>query len=248
MSGHSKWSTIKHQKESQDKKRGLAFSKLAKAISIAAREGADPDSNFKLRLMVEKAKQINMPKANIERAIEKSSGTGEGNALEEILFEGYGPFGIAVMAEAVTDNRNRTASEIKSIFERSGGNLGGPGSVSFQFSLLGLIIIDNKDNKKEDHFLQLMDINGVEDLIFEKDAVEVYTDAQQLTKVKDEILAKGFEIKELRLSQKPNTLISITEGKKAENILEFVSLLENHDDIQNVYANFDIDEKVLKKQ
>ncbi|MBU1127201.1 MAG: YebC/PmpR family DNA-binding transcriptional regulator [Patescibacteria group bacterium] len=248
MSGHSKWSTIKHQKEVTDKRRGQVFSKFAKAISVAARDGVDPDSNFKLRLVIEKAKAVNMPKANIERAIEKAQGSGGGGSLEEILFEGYGPAGVAVMVEVVTDNRNRSASEVKNIFERSGGSLAGPGSVSFQFSPLGSIIIDKERSQGEDALLALLDIEGVEDLIEEdNDLIEIYTKPQSLTLVKDEVSKMGFKIKDINFDRRPNTPILIKDKQKAEKVLTFMSALEEHDDVQNVFANFDIPDQILKE-
>lgn len=246
MSGHSKWSTIKHQKETTDKKRGQIFSKLAKAISVAACDGADPASNFKLRLVIEKAKAVNMPKANIQRAIDKALGSKKGGSLEEILFEGYGPAGVAVMVEAVTENRNRTASEIKNIFERNEGNLAGPGSVSFQFSSLGLVVIDN-EQKQKDLLLDILDIDGVEDLVEEDDLVEIYTKPQALTIIKDKISKMGFKIKEVRLDKKPKTPMLVDDKQKAEKILRFINTLEEHDDVQNVFANFDIPDRILSE-
>lgn len=238
MSGHSKWSTIKRQKEATDKKRGLVFSKLAKAISIAAREGADPESNFKLRLAVEKAKQANMPKQNIDRAIKKGSGEGEKERWEETVYEGYGPAGVAVMIETVTDNKNRTTSEIKNIFERGGGRLAGRGAVGYQFEKVGMITV-KKPEKVEEAILTIIDL-GVEDVEEAIDAIEVYTKPEKLDEAAKKLQKANFSVQDKELVMRPKMIIKITEKDKKEKILKFMDQLETHDDVQKVFANFDI--------
>lgn len=235
MSGHSHWATIKRRKGIQDQKRGKIFSKLAKAISLAACHGTDPEKNFKLRLLMEKAKQVNMPKENISRAIEKGSGQGETSKLEEIIYEGYGPQGVAVIAEAVTDNRNRTTAEIKNIFERGGGSLASPGAVSFQFKNAGLIVV-KKEKKVDDQILKLMDFK-VDDVEEAEDGIEVYTSPAQLNEIKNEILKAGFEVVAAELTKKPQALIKLAaEGQQAK-VIKLLESLEEHEDIQKVYAN-----------
>jgi YebC/PmpR family DNA-binding regulatory protein len=245
MSGHSKWSTIKRQKEATDIKRGKTFSKLAKAITIAAREGADPEANFKLRLEIEKAKQANMPKENIERAIAKASGgAGEGQ-LEEVIYEGYGPEGIAVIAEAATDNRNRTTAEMKYLFERGGGRLGGPGAVSFQFRPMGLITVEKK-GKPDEQILKIIDL-GVEDVEEATDVLEVYVSSANLGEVKEKLKEGGFKILSAELVKQPKNEVQIGSPQKAGKVLKFMDNLQEHEDIQKIYANFDIPEEVLKQ-
>lgn len=238
MSGHSKWSTIKRQKEAEDKKRGLIFSKLSKQISIVAREGADPEKNFKLRLAVEKAKQANMPKVNIDRAIKKGSGEGEKERWREVVYEGYGPSGVAVLAEAVTDNKNRTTSEIKNIFERGGGGLGGPGAVAYQFEKVGMITIQ-KSEDVEETILSIIDL-GVEDVEEAIDAIEVYTRPDKLNKVAEKLKKTNFSVQDKELVMRPKTIVKITEEEKKEKILKFMETLEAHDDVQKVFANFNL--------
>lgn len=237
MSGHSKWSTIKHKKELKDQRRGKAFSKLAKLISIAAREGADPQSNFKLRLAVEKAKQANMPKVNIDRAIEKGSGGGGKENWEEVTYEGYGPEGVAVIVETITDNRNRTGAEIKNIFEKGGGSLASPGAVAYQFESKGMIIL-KKPAQPETAVLKIMDF-GVEDVEIANGTIEVYTQAGDLDKVTKQLQEANFEVLEKELTLKPKTVVAITDKDKKEKILRFMEMLEGHDDVQKTFANFD---------
>lgn len=245
MSGHSKWSTIKRQKEATDKERGKIFSKLARAITLAARSGEDPEMNFKLRLIIEKAKQVNMPKDNIERAIKKASGGEGGPGIEEVVYEGYGPAGIAIMVEVATDNKNRTAAEIKNIFERAGGTLAGPGAVSYLFKKTGLITVEKKEDI-EQQILSLMDL-GVDDVREETDAIEVYTKPENLRQVSDKIKEAGFVVKEVELHYQPANEADIDEEGKAAKVLRLMDTLEEHDDVQRIYSNFNIPEDVLKK-
>jgi len=243
MSGHSHWATIKRQKEAADKQRGQIFSKLSRAIAIAARQGADPETNFKLRLAIEKAKEYNLPKENILRAIRRGSGQEEGERWEEITFEGYGPEGIGVIVETVTDNRNRTTAEIKNIFERGGGSLAGPGAVSYLFRKMGLITVKKEENPDE-QILRLIDL-GAEDVEEAVDAVEVYTSPENLKDIEEKIKSSGFEVKSAEIIMKPVTPSVINDSQKVQKVLKFMDALENHDDVQKVYANFDIPNEVL---
>ncbi len=246
MSGHSKWSTIKRQKEIKDSHRGQVFTKLANAITIAVKSGggiADPEKNFKLRLSIEKARSLNMPKENIQRAISRGSGDKETGGWSEVAYEGYGPEGIAVVVEAATDNRNRTGAEIKNIFERAGGSLAGPGSVSFQFSKTGLLTVAKKDNTDE-QILSLIDL-GAQDVEEVADMIEVYTKLEELKEIKDQIEKKDFEVLDVELIMKPVNNIPINTQEKAGKVLKFMELLEEHDDVQKVYSNFDIPDKLL---
>jgi YebC/PmpR family DNA-binding regulatory protein len=244
MSGHSKWSTIKRQKESTDLKKGKIFSKLAKVITIAAKEGIDPNTNFKLRLEIDRAKQANMPKENIERAIAKSQGGSEEGQLEKVVYEGFGPEGIGVIVETATDNRNRTTAAIKNLFERMGGSLGGPGSVTYQFRPMGLLTVQ-KGAKPEEEILTLIDL-GVEDVEEAEDALEVYVSSADLSKFKEKLEAKGFKILEAALVQQPKNEVKIENPEKAAKVLKFMDLLHEDDDVQKIYANFDIPDEVLK--
>lgn len=257
MSGHSKWSTIKRQKEATDKKRGILFSKLSRAITIAVRQGGTYSSvNLKLRFAIEKAKQANMPKDNIERAIERGKGAG-GEALEEILYEGYGPFGMAVLVEAATDNRNRTSQEVKNLFERGGGSLGGPGSVSFQFEKKGLLLADKampalsvrqaggrQGANAQEAMLELIDL-GAPDLEETDDGIEVYVPPQEISSWKEKIEAAGFKVKQAEFFYKPNVYVDIHDKEKVQKALKFLDSLDEHDDVQRVFANLDVPGEIL---
>jgi len=243
MSGHSHWATIKRQKESADQQRGKIFSKLSRAIAIAARQGADPETNFKLRLAIEKAKEYNLPKENILRAIRRGSGQEEGEKWEEITFEGYGPEGIGVIVETVTDNRNRTTAEIKNIFERAGGSLAGPGAVSYLFRKMGLITVKKEENPDE-QILKLIDL-GAEDVEEAADAIEIYTSPEDLKEIEEKIKNSGFGVKSAEITMRPVTPSLINDSQKAQRILKFMESLESHDDVQKVYASFDIPNEIL---
>ncbi|MEK7182580.1 MAG: YebC/PmpR family DNA-binding transcriptional regulator [Patescibacteria group bacterium] len=240
MSGHSKWSTIKRQKESTDIKRGLLFSKLARAITIAAREGVNPDANFKLRLAIDRARAANMPKDNIERAITKAVG---GAAVEEVTYEGYGPSGVAVVVQAVTDNKNRTAQEIKNLFERGGGRLGNPGSVSYQFEELGQLLVQ-KTSSPEEQMLALIDA-GVEDLEETPDGIEIFVNTRELSSLREKINELGFGVVSSEFVLRPKNLITINNQSGAQKVVSFLENIQAHDDVQNVWANIDIPQEVL---
>lgn len=240
MSGHSKWSTIKHQKAVTDQKRGKAFSKLAKIITIAAKEGqsGDVESNSRLRLAIELAKAGNMPKENIKRAIDRGLGKGEGSELVSVVYEGFGPEKVACLAECVTDNKNRTGAEIKSFFERGGGGLGSPGSTAYLFEKKGLILVE-AGSDPEEQILKLIDF-GIDDVNQEEGIIEVYTQSSKLEKTKEQVIKAGFAIKEASLVLKPTTLVPVKDSHKQEKIIAFLQALEDLDDVLRVYCNVDI--------
>ncbi|MBI3290557.1 YebC/PmpR family DNA-binding transcriptional regulator [Candidatus Microgenomates bacterium] len=235
MSGHSKWSTIKRQKEGTDAKKSLAFSKFAKAISIAAKSGPDPDSNFKLRLIIERARAINMPKDNIERAIGKASSTSD---VEETVYEGFGPGGVSVVVQAATDNKNRTAQEMKNLFERGGGRLASPGSVAYGFEQVGQILVSKNDNPEE-QMLALIDAGG-EDLEETDDGIEVYVKPTETAAVRAKIEEVGFSVIRMELSMRPKTLVQVSDPETAKKAITFLENLESHEDVQNVYSNLEV--------
>lgn len=233
MSGHSKWSTIKRQKGVADIKRGQIFTKLANAIIIAAGEASD----FKLRLAIEKARQFNMPKENIERAIERGRGRGGGGeGLEEIIYEGFGPGGVAIIVECATDNKLRTLSEVKNLFEKNGGTLGQKGSVSYQFQKVGVVTV-KKNERTTEEILSLAAESGAQDLEEAGEEVLIYTDPSALKTVKEELEKQGLTIMGAELSQKPKILFSTKDEEASGKILSFVEKLESLDDVQKVYSN-----------
>lgn len=255
MSGHSKWSTIKRQKGMTDIKRGQTFTKLAGAIAIAAKQGGsgDPDTNPRLRTIFEEARSLNMPKDNIQRAIDRGLGKLPGQSIEEITFEGFGPGKVAFYAEGLTDNKNRTYSEIRNMFERAGGSLGGVGSTSYMFNKMGEVKVKSEKGKvksEEEEILELIDL-GAEDVeSFEEDGVQkylVYTDSSELNNMDNKITQTGFEIESKELVMKPNVSQAITDIEIARKVIDLAGKLEDHDDIQKVYANFDISEELLKQ-
>ena len=239
MSGHSKWHSIKHQKAATDAKRGKIFTKLAGEIAIAARDGADPKMNYKLRLAIAKAKQNSMPAANIDRAIARGAGTAGGAALEELTYEGYGPSGVAVLVRAVTDNRNRTAADVKSTFSKFGGNLGASGSVSYLFEQKG-VIVTKAGIDADEVALAAIDA-GAADVDDSEDQLVIYTTSQNLEQVKEAIGEENIESAELEMiaSQK----IAINDSSKASSVLKLMSALDDIDDVVAVDANFDISEE-----
>lgn len=248
MSGHSKWATIHRQKEVKDAKRGQIFTKLAQAITIAVRQGGgvtDPNSNFRLRLVIEKARALNMPKENIQRAIQRAAGEGAAEAWEDVVYEGYAPFGVAVIAEASTDNKQRTAQEVKNVFEKNGGRLGTSGTVDFLFERKGLITA-NKTDSNEELMLKIMDVEGVEDVEEAEDVIEVYTMPENLDKVRRSLEESGMTINSFELTRKPKTTTLIDDKEKAQKILNFLEKLEDLNDVQKVYANFDIPEELVE--
>ncbi|HET9946949.1 MAG TPA: YebC/PmpR family DNA-binding transcriptional regulator [Patescibacteria group bacterium] len=237
MSGHSKWATIKRQKGANDAKRGALFTKISKGITIAVQQGggiADPAQNFKLRLAMDAARAANMPKDTIERAIEKALGKNAAS-LEEAMYEGFGPAGIGIMVEAATDNKNRTTSEIANIFNKNGGNMGQPGSVSYQFKQVGSIVVDKGNKSLDDIFLEAADA-GAEDVEEGEGEFFIYTQPSDLAKVREALLQKGLEVKETELIWQP-TITMPADDETGERILSIMEKLEDLDDVQKVYTN-----------
>lgn len=246
MSGHSKWSQIKRQKGVADSKRGQLFTKLGREIMVAARQGGgDPDANFRLRLAVQKARDNNMPMENIERAIKKGTGTAEGAALTEATYEGYGPGGIAVLLQVVTDNRNRTVADIRNLFVRSGGNLAEAGAVSWNFDNRGVISVDASKADAEELALNAIDA-GAEDVKVEDSSVEVYTRPEDLEAVRRALEANRTAIDSAEVAMVPKTTAELDE-KTALQALRLLDKLEELDDVQRVYTNADFPEEVMEK-
>jgi YebC/PmpR family DNA-binding regulatory protein len=247
MSGHSKWSTIKRKKAATDAARGKIFTKIIKEITIAARSGGgDPNGNPRLRLAIQNAKSNNMPQDNINRAIKKGTGELEGVHYEEIVYEGYGPGGVALLIESVTDNRNRTVSEIRHLMTRNGGNLAESGAVSWNFERKGIVLVP-KAHFSEDDILNVILDAGADDLVEEEDFFEVLTSHDNLEKVRKALETSGLpglKIEKASLQFIAKTATRL-EGKEAEQTLRLISALEDHDDVQNVYTNAEIDEKVM---
>lgn len=245
MSGHNKWSTIKHKKGAADAKRGKIFTKLIKEISIAAKlGGGDPAANPRLRTAIDKAKGENMPKDNIERAIKKGTGGMEGVVYEEIMYEGYGPGGVAVLVEVMTDNRNRTVAEVRSIFTKANGNMGETGCVAWMFDKKGLINYDKSVDF--DALFEAALEAGADDVVEEDEQVEVITEPSAFIEVREALEAKGFKHQNAEITMIPQTQI-VLEGKQAESMLKMMDKLEDCDDVQNVYANFDISADEMEK-
>jgi YebC/PmpR family DNA-binding regulatory protein len=241
MSGHSKWATIKRKKGAADARRGQLFTKLAREIQVAAREGGgDPEANFRLRLAVQKARTENMPQDNIQRAIQRGAGTGgDGAHFEEVMYEGYGPNGVAFLVQALTDNRNRTVSEVRSIFTKAGGSLGESGSVAWMFEPRGLIFVEPKDGDDTDE-LSLAAIDaGAEDVMMEEDQLEVVTAFQDLKHVQDQLALQGMQIANAETTMVPKTTMTLEE-KGVEQTVRLIERLEELDDVQTVYTNLDL--------
>jgi YebC/PmpR family DNA-binding regulatory protein len=245
MSGHSKWATIKHKKAALDAKRGKVFTRLIKEIQIAARSGGDPDGNPRLRTAITAAKAVSMPQDNIKKAIMRGTGELEGGQIDEIMFEGYGPGGAAVLVAVATDNRNRTVSEIRHVFGKNGGNLGEQGSVSWMFERKSQIVIE-KEKAEEDQLMNLVLEAGAEDLRDEGDSWEVISDPSSHEAVLTAIQKAGIEtVSADAVAMVPKNLIKL-EGRNASGMLKLNDALEEHDDVQNVYSNFDIDEEEVE--
>jgi YebC/PmpR family DNA-binding regulatory protein len=245
MAGHSKWANIKHRKGAQDAKRGKIFTKLIKEITVAAKiGGGDLEANARLRLAVDKAKQANMPKDNIERAIKKGTGDLDGVTYEEGIFEGYGPGGVAVIVEFMTDNRTRTVADVRHAFTKYGGSLGVSGSVAFMFDRKGQIIF-GEDNDFETIFEAALEA-GAEDVKEEDDIIEVVTDPSEFETVRNALEAQGLAYQSAEVTMIPQNM-SPVEGKQAESLMKMIDVLEDNDDVQNVHANFDISDEEMEK-
>jgi len=249
MSGHSKWATIHRQKETADQKRGQLFTKIGNAILVAVRESGgvvDPEHNFRLRLAIEKARAVNMPKENIQRAIDRAAGRGEGLAILETTYEGYGPGGVGILVETATDNKQRTIQEIKNIFDKNGGSMASPGAVSFNFKKMGLLTVEIVNESVEEAMLRLIDLGAEEVEEAEDNVLEIYVHPENLIDFKEKITAAGYQPKSFELTEKPLSLIPITDRKTAGQVLNLLEKLESLDDVQKVYANFDIPEEFLE--
>jgi YebC/PmpR family DNA-binding regulatory protein len=246
MAGHSKWAGIKHKKAIVDARRGKLFTKLARAITVAAKEGGgDAEGNPALALAVQKAKDASMPKDNIERAIAKGTGEGaDAEALEAVTYEGYGPGGVAILVEALTDNRNRTGSEIRHAFNKHGGNLGEPGSVAYLFDKKGVVLIDG-ERYSEDDLMPAVDA-GAEDIVLDDDVFEVITEPTDLASVRAALVDAGVEVQEAQVAQRPKTLVPLDEDG-AVKVMKLIDTLEELDDTDAVHANFDVDAEVLER-
>lgn len=244
MSGHSKWAQIKRQKGVTDVRRGALFTKLSREITVAAKQGTpDPEMNFRLRLAVQKAREANMPADNIERAIKRAAGSGEGGDLLEITYEGYGPHGVAILVEALTDNRNRTVAEVRSVFTRAGGSLGESGSVAWQFDNRGLILVNAAGRGPEEITLAAIDA-GAEDFSVEDGTVEISTTPAALEAVRSALIDAGYDVTSAELTMAPKTPLHL-EGGDAEQVLRMLDKLEDLDDVQHVYSNGEFPDEVL---
>src|SRR5438132_12104482 len=245
MSGHSKWSTIKRQKGANDAKRGAVFTKVAREIMVAARAGGgDPDANFRLRLAMDKARSVNMPMDNIKRAIEKATGSAEGDQFEEIVYEGYGPGGVAVLVEAATDNRNRTAADVRSIFTKAGGSLAGAGAVAWQFEPKGLITVPAASSDADTVALAAIDAGADDVDTSDSDVVEVYTSPGDLERVRTALDKAGIPVESAESAMVAKQHVEVDENRARQN-LRLVELLEELDDVQRVTANFEIPEEIF---
>jgi YebC/PmpR family DNA-binding regulatory protein len=246
MSGHSKWASIKHKKAIVDQRRGQHFTKLARAVTVAAREGGgDPTGNPALSLAIQKARDASMPKDNIERAIAKGTGEGvDADQIEAVLYEGYGPGGVALLIEALTDNRNRTGADVRHAFSKHGGNLGEPGSVSYLFDKQGVIVVDAA-RYDEDDLIVAIDA-GAEDIARDEDVYEVVTAPGDLISVRDALAAAGIEVESADVAQRPKSRVPLAEAD-AGRLMKLIDALEESDDVNAVHANFDVDSAVLER-
>ncbi len=243
MAGHSKWHNIKNKKGKEDAKRAKIFTKLTRYIIVAVREGGpDPEFNPALKAAIEKAKAANMPNDNIERAIKKGSGESGANAFEEIKYEGYGPGGIAVFVTCLTDNRNRTASDVRHAFDKFGGNLGQSGCVSYMFDKKGLILIEKEDGISEDDLMmEALDL-GAEDINIDEDGFEIITSPEDFNQVRDGLSERGYKFAAAEISYIPQNTIALTDEEDMKNMMKLIETLEENDDVQEVYHNWEIPE------
>lgn len=245
MSGHSKWSTIKRQKGAADAKRGATFTKIGNAITIAVREGGggDPGSNFKLRLVVDQARAVNMPKENIQRAIDRGLGKGDTTALETVSYEGYAPGKVALIIEAATDNKNRTTPEIKSLLEKSGGTFAAQGAVSWMFKDCGLVVVAKREKTFDEIFEASVEA-GAQDVEDADDVVEIYTKPSELEIVKRVLEQKGISVQSAELIKKPSTFTEVSDSDLAQRVIGVIEKLEDHDDVQKVWSNLELPQDV----
>ncbi len=248
MAGHSKWHNIRHKKARQDAKRGQLFTKLLREITVAARQGgSDPEFNPRLRIAIEKAKKANMPIENIERAIKRGTGELEGVNYEEVVYEGYGPDGVAVIVECLTDNRNRTTSEVRHIFTKHGGNLGSSGCVSFLFEEKGVIVVPKNSISEEELFEKAIEA-GAEDIVSDDESYfEIRTEPKDLYSVKESLEKSGVNIEKAELTRIPTTIVEIKNTETAQKLIKLLDALEDSDDVQKVYSNFEMSEDMMKQ-
>ncbi len=242
MAGHSKWANIRIRKSKQDAKRGKLFTKLSKEILLAAKEGPDPETNFRLKVAIGRAKDANMPNSNIERLLEKARGGSAGD-VEEISYEGYGPNGVAILVEAATDNRNRTAAQIRSLFSRHGGSLGETGCVTWLFERRGMLVCEGEEIEEDDLFMAAVEA-GALDVEADGSTYTVYTEPTELHKVREALTENGFAPKTVQFTMIPKNTVSCDKGSAA-SVMALVEALEDHDDVQNVYANAEIPDELL---
>jgi YebC/PmpR family DNA-binding regulatory protein len=247
MSGHSKWASIKHKKAVTDSRRGQLFTKLARAISVAAREGGgDPAANYTLAAAIEKARGYSMPKDNIQRAIDRGTGAGgSDDQIERVVYEGYGPGGAAILVDALTDNRNRTGSEVRHAFDKHGGSLGEPGSVAWQFENRGVVVVDG-DRYSEDDLLPAIDA-GADDIAPDGDLLKVTSEPRALAAVREALHGSGVEVQSAELTMEPKAVVEVDSESEARALLKLIEELDDHDDVESVTANFDIPEALLEQ-
>jgi YebC/PmpR family DNA-binding regulatory protein len=250
VAGHSKWSNIKHKKSKQDAIKGKIFTKLGRELIVAAKMGgADPEINFRLKVAIQKAKAANMPNDNIERAIQKGAGEQEGDNFEELTYEGYGPGGAAIMINVLTDNRNRTAGEIRHLFSKHGGNMGETGCVGWMFKQKGVLVLNREklDLSEDDLFLLALD-KGAEDIILDDaEEIEIYTEPTGFQNVKEGLEEEGLEFDSAEIEMIPETSVKVVDFEQAKLLLKLLDCLEEHDDVQDTFTNFDIPEEVLEQ-
>jgi YebC/PmpR family DNA-binding regulatory protein len=247
VSGHSKWATIKHKKGALDAKRGALFTKLIKELTVAAKNGGgNPDTNPRLRTVLGKAKEANMPADNIDRAIKKGTGELPGVVYEELTYEGYGPHGVAILIDILTDNKNRTASEVRNVMEKRGGNMSGAGSVAWQFHKKGLLVV-RKDAIDEEKLMTLALDAGASDFNVSGEVYEITTEPQDFEAVKKAVADAGLKTESAEVTKIPSALVKVAGASEAKAVLALIEALEEHDDVQNVYANFDIPDQILQE-
>lgn len=247
MSGHSKWATIKHKKGAADARKGAVYTKIIKEITMAARNGGgNPDTNSALRTSMAKAKEANMPSDNVKNAIKRGTGELPGIVYETINYEAYGPAGVAIMVEALTDNKNRTTAELRNLLSKKGGNMAGAGSVAWMFNKKGYIVVD-KNTVKEDVLMDAALEAGAEDIRTGESSFEVISSAQNFEKVKSALAEKGISYQSAEVTMLPTSTVKVTAGPEAKQLLGLIETLEDHDDVQDVYANFDIPDEVIEQ-
>ncbi len=247
MSGHSKWATIKHKKGALDAKRGALFTKIIKELTVAAKNGGgNPEANPRLRAVLQKAKEANMPADNIDRAIKKGTGELPGVIYEEISYEGYGPSGVAILIEVLTDNKNRTTAEIRNILEKKGGNMSGAGSVAWQFHKKGFIVV-KKETADEDKLMSIVLDAGASDFNVSGDSYEISTEPPDFENVKKAVVDAGIKTESAEVTKIPSALVKVADANQARSVMGLIEALEEHDDVQNVYANFDIPDEIFQE-